>query len=151
MLADLDHVASWASRNGGDAHRLMITGFAGVDASRLYAAHNPQLKAAVAWYGKLVGDKTLNSPGHPVDIATDLNAPCWDFMARKTPVFRRIAWKPCVRHCARRMPKQKSWCIPMPGMLLTRIIARAITKSPPMTAGKECWRGLRSMVGRNKC
>lgn len=27
VLADTDHVASWASRNGGDAHRLMITGF----------------------------------------------------------------------------------------------------------------------------
>ncbi len=27
VLADSDHVASWASRNGGDAHRLMITGF----------------------------------------------------------------------------------------------------------------------------
>jgi len=27
VLADLDHVASWASRNGGDVHRLMITGF----------------------------------------------------------------------------------------------------------------------------
>ncbi|WP_254908439.1 dienelactone hydrolase family protein, partial [Salmonella enterica] len=40
-----------------------------------YAAHNPQLKAAVAWYGKLVGDTSLNSPKHPVDIATDLNAP----------------------------------------------------------------------------
>ncbi|MFO6425658.1 hypothetical protein ACLBOM_01445 [Escherichia coli] len=23
----------------------------------MYAAHNPQLKAAVAWYGKLTGDK----------------------------------------------------------------------------------------------
>ncbi|MEI5056548.1 dienelactone hydrolase family protein, partial [Pseudomonas aeruginosa] len=41
----------------------------------LYAAHNPQLKAAVAWYGKLTGDKSLNSPKQPVDIATDLNAP----------------------------------------------------------------------------
>ena len=76
VLADLDHVASWASRNGGDAHRLMITGFCwGGRITWLYAAHNPQLKAAVAWYGKLVGDKTLNSPRHPVDIATDLNAP----------------------------------------------------------------------------
>ena len=27
VLADLDHVASWAYRNGGDAHRLLITGF----------------------------------------------------------------------------------------------------------------------------
>ncbi len=33
------------------------------------------MKAAVAWYGKLVGEKTLNSPKQPVDIATDLNAP----------------------------------------------------------------------------
>ncbi|HCT8347199.1 TPA: dienelactone hydrolase family protein [Escherichia coli] len=76
VLADLDHVASWASRNGGDVHRLMITGFCwGGRITWLYAAHNPQLKAAVAWYGKLTGDKSLNSPKQPVDIATDLNAP----------------------------------------------------------------------------
>ena len=76
VLADLDHVASWAARNGGDPHRLMVTGFCwGGRISWLYAAHNPQLKAAIAWYGKLVGEKTLNSPKHPVDIATDLNAP----------------------------------------------------------------------------
>lgn len=76
VLADLDHVASWASRNGGDAHRLMVTGFCwGGRIAWLYAAHNPQLKAAVAWYGKLVGDKTLNTPKHPVDVAVDLNAP----------------------------------------------------------------------------
>nr|WP_318384884.1 dienelactone hydrolase family protein [uncultured Enterobacter sp.] len=76
VLADLDHVANWAARNGGDAHRLMTTGFCwGGRIAWLYAAHNPQLKASVAWYGKLVGDKSLNSPKHPVDIATDLNAP----------------------------------------------------------------------------
>lgn len=76
VLADLDHVANWAARNGGDPHRLMTTGFCwGGRIAWLYAAHNPQLKAAAAWYGKLVGDKTLNSPKHPVDIATDLNAP----------------------------------------------------------------------------
>lgn len=49
VLADLDHVASWAARNGGDPHRLMVTGFCwGGRISWLYAAHNPQLKAAVA-------------------------------------------------------------------------------------------------------
>lgn len=75
-LADLDHVASWAARNGGDAHRLMVTGFCwGGRISWLYAAHNPQLKAAVAWYGKLTAEKSMNSPKQPVDIATDLNAP----------------------------------------------------------------------------
>ena len=76
VLADLDHVASWAARNGGDAHRLLVTGFCwGGRIAWLYAAHNPQLKAAVAWYGKLIGDKTLNTPKHPVDAAVDLNAP----------------------------------------------------------------------------
>ncbi|WP_297200657.1 dienelactone hydrolase family protein [uncultured Pluralibacter sp.] len=76
VLADLDHVASWAARNGGDASRLLVTGFCwGGRIAWLYAAHNPQLKAAVAWYGRLTGDKTLNSPRHPVDIAVDLTAP----------------------------------------------------------------------------
>lgn len=76
VMADLDHVASWAARNGGDPHRLMVTGFCwGGRISWLYAAHNPQLKAAVAWYGKLTSEKSINSPKHPVDITTDLNAP----------------------------------------------------------------------------
>ena len=76
MLADLDHVASWASRNGGDAHRLMMTGFCwGGRIAWLYAAHTPQLKAAVAWYGRLTGEKSLNSPQHPVEIASNLCAP----------------------------------------------------------------------------
>ncbi len=58
VLADLDHVANWAARNGGDAHQLLVTGFCwGGRIAWLYAAHNPQLKAAVAWYGKLTGEK----------------------------------------------------------------------------------------------
>ncbi|WON77188.1 dienelactone hydrolase family protein [Serratia sp. UGAL515B_01] len=76
VLADLDHTAHWATRHGGDASKLAITGFCwGGRITWLYAAHNPQLKAAVTWYGKLVGEKTLNTPKHPVDIATHLSAP----------------------------------------------------------------------------
>jgi len=76
VLADLDHVANWASRHDGDMRRLAITGFCwGGRITWLYAAHNPQLKAAVAWYGKLVGDKTIKQQKQPVDIAVDLNAP----------------------------------------------------------------------------
>jgi carboxymethylenebutenolidase len=105
VLADLDHVASWAARHGGDAHRLLITGFCwGGRITWLYAAHNPQLKAAVAWYGKLVGQKTLNSAKYPVDIAVDLNAPVLGLYGAKTPAFRRIRWKPCVRRFARPTP-----------------------------------------------
>ncbi|MEE4483310.1 dienelactone hydrolase family protein [Serratia ficaria] len=76
VLSDLDHAAHWATRHGGDAGKLAITGFCwGGRITWLYAAHNPQLKAAVAWYGKLVGEKTLNSPKQPMDVATQLSAP----------------------------------------------------------------------------
>ncbi len=99
VLADLDHVASWASRNGGDVHRLMITGFCWGGRITLYAAHNPQLKAAVAWYGKLTGDKSLNSPKQPVDIATDLNAPVLGLYGGGITAFRKRAWKRCAVRC----------------------------------------------------
>lgn len=76
VLADLDHVANWAARNDGDMRNMGITGFCwGGRICWLYAAHNPQLKAAVAWYGKLVGEKTMQQQKHPVDVAIDLNAP----------------------------------------------------------------------------
>jgi len=76
VLADLDHTAHWATQHGGDKSKLAITGFCwGGRITWLYAAHNPQLKAGVAWYGKLVGDKTLTSPSHPVDKTVDLSAP----------------------------------------------------------------------------
>lgn len=76
VLADLDHVANWAAKHGGDMRNMAITGFCwGGRIVWLYAAHNPQLKAGVAWYGKLVGEKTMKQPKHPVDIAVDLNAP----------------------------------------------------------------------------
>ena len=75
VLADLDHVASWASRNGGDAHQLMITGFCwGGRITWLYAAHGP-VKAGVAWYGRLVGQASELTPKHPVDLAPILKAP----------------------------------------------------------------------------
>lgn len=76
VLADLDAAAAWAADHGGDAKRLGITGFCwGGRISWLYAGHNPELKAAVAWYGRLVGDASANNPRHPVDIAGQLKAP----------------------------------------------------------------------------
>jgi carboxymethylenebutenolidase len=41
----------------------------------LYAAHNPNIKAGVAWYGRLVGMADPLHPKHPVDIAADIKAP----------------------------------------------------------------------------
>ncbi len=75
-LADLNSrrqlgFPQWRRCSSFNDHRILLGG----RITWLYAAHNPQLKAAVAWYGKLTGDKSLNSPKQPVDIATDLNVP----------------------------------------------------------------------------
>ncbi|MBS0513451.1 MAG: dienelactone hydrolase family protein [Proteobacteria bacterium] len=76
VMADLDACAAWAPEKGGDPDKLAITGFCwGGRITWLYAAHNPRLKAAVAWYGKLDGAPTNMTPRHPVDIAARLHAP----------------------------------------------------------------------------
>lgn len=41
----------------------------------LYAAHQPRLKAGIAWYGRLVGATTPNQPRHPLDVVAQLRAP----------------------------------------------------------------------------
>jgi carboxymethylenebutenolidase len=76
VFKDLDACVAWAAQNGGDIGRLGITGFCwGGRVTWLYSAHNPKVKAGVAWYGRLVGDKTANQPQLPVDIAPSLKAP----------------------------------------------------------------------------
>ena len=76
VLSDLDFCAAWAAANGGDPARLGITGFCwGGRIVWLYAAHNPRLKAGVAWYGKLAGEATALTPRYPVDVAAELKAP----------------------------------------------------------------------------
>lgn len=76
VMADLDATAAWAAKNGGNANKLGITGFCwGGRITWLYAAHNPKVKAGVAWYGRLVGQASELTPKHPVDIAKDLKAP----------------------------------------------------------------------------
>jgi len=76
VMSDLDAIVAWAKSNGGNAAKLGITGFCwGGRITWLYAAHNPQVKAGVAWYGRLVGNKTSLQPIYPVDIATSLKAP----------------------------------------------------------------------------
>ncbi|MDH3209001.1 MAG: dienelactone hydrolase family protein [Burkholderiaceae bacterium] len=76
VMGDLDASVKWARSHGGDSSRLAITGFCwGGRITWLYAAHNPALKAGVAWYGRLVGQATALTPKHPVDVAHNLNAP----------------------------------------------------------------------------
>ena len=76
VMGDLDAFAAWAAANGGDAARLAITGFCwGGRITWLYAAHNPQLKAGVAWYGRLAGTASALTPSHPLDLVDKISAP----------------------------------------------------------------------------
>ncbi|MFA6018670.1 MAG: dienelactone hydrolase family protein [Rhodospirillales bacterium] len=76
VMADLDACADWAASQGGDINRLAITGFCwGGRIVWLYAAHSPRLKAGVAWYGRLVGAITENTPDQPQDLAAEIRAP----------------------------------------------------------------------------
>ncbi|MCW5653717.1 dienelactone hydrolase family protein [Hydrogenophaga sp.] len=76
VLGDLDATVKWAAANGGDTSKLGITGFCwGGRQVWLYAAHNPAVKAGVAWYGRLVGDATEFTPRQPVDVAAKLHGP----------------------------------------------------------------------------
>ena len=76
VMGDLDAAVKWAAANGGHTSKLGVTGFCwGGRHTWLYAAHNPQVKAAVAWYGRLVGQASELNPKHPVDVAAGLHGP----------------------------------------------------------------------------
>ena len=77
VLADLDAAVAWAAHSGaGDVTKLAITGFCwGGRIVWLYAAHNPRLKAGVAWYGRLDSQRDSLHPTQPIDLAGELKAP----------------------------------------------------------------------------
>jgi carboxymethylenebutenolidase len=77
VMSDLDATLAWAGKSSsGDVARAAITGFCwGGRIVWLYAAHNAQLKAGVAWYGRITGDRTELQPQYPLDVAAELKAP----------------------------------------------------------------------------
>jgi len=76
VMADLDGALVWAADNGGDLKKLAITGFCwGGRITWLYAAHNKDVKAGVAWYWALGGHPLRAHAQNPVDLAGSLNAP----------------------------------------------------------------------------
>lgn len=75
VMADLDGAVKWAGAHGGDLAKVAITGFCwGGRITWLYAAQGP-VKAAVAWYGRLVGANTDLTPKNPIDLAAVMRAP----------------------------------------------------------------------------
>ena len=77
VMADLDATLEFAEKSGAaDVSRAAVTGFCwGGREVWLYAAHNPKLKAGVAWYGPLARPITPMTPKNPPDIAAELKVP----------------------------------------------------------------------------
>ncbi len=76
VFSDLDATLAWAAGNKGSATAIAETGFCrGGRNTWLYAAHNPNLKAAVAWYGPVKGATSPIQPQTAIDIADKLKCP----------------------------------------------------------------------------
>jgi carboxymethylenebutenolidase len=76
VMADLDATMQYAHVNGGNRNRLGVTGFCwGGRITWLYTAHQPLVKAGVAWYGRLTGPTSPATPFHPYEASLRLNAP----------------------------------------------------------------------------
>jgi carboxymethylenebutenolidase len=80
VMSDLDATVVYAKSTGkADTAKLGVTGFCwGGFATWMYAAHQPALKAAVAYYGapRKITDLT---PQNPADIAGDVHCPVLAF------------------------------------------------------------------------
>jgi carboxymethylenebutenolidase len=76
VMGDLDAMVTWAVARGGSATKLAVTGFCwGGRITWMYSAHNPNVKAGVAWYGRLTGPLNEMTTSHPQLIAHKLNGP----------------------------------------------------------------------------
>jgi len=87
VMGDLDATVAWAQESGeGNIEKLGITGFCwGGRIVWLYAAHNPRVRAGVAWYGRLVGKLTELQSRHPIDVATSLKVPVLGLYGAEDP------------------------------------------------------------------
>ncbi|QDC38167.1 dienelactone hydrolase family protein [Sphingobium fuliginis] len=76
VLKDIDATYAWAGSHGGDGRRRGITGFCwGGRVVWLYAAHSAELDAGVAFYGRLISDKTELQPLSVIEQVNRLKAP----------------------------------------------------------------------------
>ena len=78
VMGDLDAIVAYAKQqSAASPDRIGVTGFCrGGLYVLLYAAHNPEVKAAVAWYGQIKPAKTLGIRDvGPLDVAAKITAP----------------------------------------------------------------------------
>ena len=130
VMSDLDAAVAYARASGkANTAKLGITGFCwGGWATWMYSAHNPRLKAAVAWYGSDRKPTEL-TPKNPLDIAADVKCPV---LALYGGADQSI---PTARRPARRA---SSSSIPIRRTASMQIIGRAAAPKSQRPAGLRC-------------
>jgi carboxymethylenebutenolidase len=86
VMSDLDATVAWAKGTGrADTAALGITGFCwGGRITLKYAAHNPQVAAAVAWYGPVARSYHAGD-AHAADVVGSIKAPVLGLFGAEDP------------------------------------------------------------------
>jgi len=91
IMSDLDATLDWAAHNRGNGARMAEIGFCfGGRNTWLYAAHNPNLKAAVAFYGLIKNPTSDIKPKTALEIADQLHCPLLGLYGGHRAVQRSI-------------------------------------------------------------
>ena len=73
VMSDLDASVEFAKSEGANTAKLGVTGFCwGGGKTWIYTAHNPKVKAGVAWYGPLVARPQMGGGTAPIDVAAEI-------------------------------------------------------------------------------
>jgi carboxymethylenebutenolidase len=76
LYSDLDATVEWAKSQGGDTNRLAIMGFCrGGRTVWQYSFHNPNLKAAAAFYGSLADPESPAIPKNALARVAEVKCP----------------------------------------------------------------------------
>ena len=143
MMGDLDACVAFAKDSGkAEVARLGITGFCwGGRIVYMYTAHNPNVKAAVAWYGQptrafMQGDKT------PMDLAAQIKVPVLGLYGGADQGIPNDTVEKLFGALKAARPEVDVHDLPRcTGTPSTRITVRAIARRLRRTAGTRCWRG----------
>ena len=115
VMSDLDATVAWAKKSGkGNTDKLHHRLLLGRTEVGLYSAHNPNVKAGVAWYGRPGKPETASNR---IDMVESLKAPCSAYGEADTGIPKesveqmqalKDAKKPgesfCTRHAAPSSP-----------------------------------------------
>jgi carboxymethylenebutenolidase len=78
VMSDLDALTAFVGTDGGNAAKTGITGFCwGGRVTWIYAAHNPKIRAGVAWYGRLTSAATELQPMVPIELVPQMKVPVY--------------------------------------------------------------------------